>query len=143
MDMAKLMKLDSIDEARKCVKYAKAMARIKDFTTATKKLEEAKKLIAKSKNIVSSSDDPPTRLSRILGWFTPIFTMLPSEEVTGAMYTGDTFVYTTTTYVDAMSKATTSAVKREIHEKLNLLDHRCDEYIRYYAQRARETAKKK
>lgn len=85
-DMAKLMKLGSINEARKCVKDAKAMARIKDFTHATKKLEEAKKLIVKSKNIVSASDEPPTRLSRILGYVTPIVTMLPSEEITNSMH---------------------------------------------------------
>ncbi len=146
MDMAKLIKADEVKRARALFKEAKKLRRQHQYDEAIKKLKEGGVLIAKMKTIVEKMPEPESRGSKILSYFTPIFTLMPSSELTDVKVIpvlgndgNITFMieYQFSTYTDRMSKETKSSVKRNLQYKFNLFLHNVDKFIDAYQEEKR------
>lgn len=158
MDIAKLVRAEDVKEAKQLVKDAKKDKKAKEFNSAIKKLTVAKALINKMKTKVDGMPEPDSRGQKILSYFTPIFTMMPTDKLEDIKVipvfssSGDiSFIYEFT-YVkitDKMSKETKSSVKKNLQYKFNLFIHNVDKTIdsykeakRYYEAKMKKKAEK-
>jgi len=146
MDMAKLIKADDVKKARELMKEAKKLRRQHEYDAAIAKLKEGGALIAKMKDVVDKMPEPESRGSKILSYFTPIFSMMPSDELTDVkvipVFGSDgslTFMldFQYSRYTDKMSKNTKSAVKRNIQYRFNLFLHNVDKFADAYKEEKR------
>ncbi len=148
LDVAKLVRADEVKEARRLVKEAKKMKKRKEFDEAISNLKDALKLISAMKAKVDSMPEPPSRSSKFLSYFTPLFTLMPTDEITGVKFIptytagnnggmGYTIEIQSTTYKDKMSDETTSSVKRNLQYKFNLFIKNVNATIKIYQEEKR------
>lgn len=146
MDMAQIIKAVDVKKARELMKEAKRLRREHQYDDAITKLKEGGALIAKMKTTVEKMPEPESRGSKILSYFTPIFTLMPSNELTDVkvipVIGSDgslTFVldFQYSRYTDKMSKETKSAVKRNLQYKFNLFLHNVDKFADAYKEEKR------
>lgn len=146
MDMAQIIKAVDVKKARELMKEAKRLRREHQYDDAITKLKEGGALIAKMKTTVEKMPEPESRGSKILSYFTPIFTLMPSDELTDVkvipVIGSDgslTFVldFQYSRYTDKMSKETKSAVKRNLQYKFNLFLHNVDKFADAYKEEKR------
>jgi hypothetical protein len=129
MDIAKMIKDADVQKARNLYKEANKLYRSKNYTEALNKYKEGIALIYAMKTKVDNMPEPKSRSEKILSWFTPIFTLMPQEEATGAVYTGNGTIVTYTSYSDSMSRGTSNSVKRSLQERFNLFIKRSEDRI--------------
>lgn len=147
MDIEKLIRADEVKRARKLIQEAKKLRRKKEFDEAIKKLNESVKLISAMKKKVDGMPEPESRGSKILSYFTPLFTLMPSSQITGmkiipTVHTGGqggaslgyTIKIIRTEYTDKMSENTKSAVKKQLQLKFNLFLNNVEATIDNYKE---------
>lgn len=129
MDTAKLIKDPRVYEMRRMSKYAVKAYKLGVFGEAYKYFSKAYKMCDEMKKVVDQAREPEKFTEKLFGYFTPIFSMMPESETTGGIYTGTSFVATSTTYIDSMSVKTKSAVKTSIQWRFNLFKKQIRDYV--------------
>lgn len=143
MDIAKLIRADDVKNARQLIKEAKKLARKKEFDEANKLLRIAKGMVKKMKDKVESMPEPDSKKTKVLSWFTPLFSTLPASEIDSMIYTGNGWITTYKTHTDKYSRETNSSVKRRIQERFNLFLVNIDKYTEVYNKRKRDLKNRK
>ena len=140
-DTAKMIKDADVKKARELVKEANKLARKKKSTTredcenAVKKYNEAEVLIQGMKQKVDNAPETIGFGEKLLSYFTPIFTLMPSAEITSFMIlpdgNGGYYIrYSTKSYEDKMSLSTNSNVKSRLQLKFNVFLKNLAQYRR-------------
>ena len=129
MDTAKLIKDPRVYKMRIMSKYAVTAYKVGVFSEAYKYFSKAYKLCDEMKKVVDQAREPEKFTEKFFSFFTPIFSTMPESEKTGGIYGGTSFIVTTTTYVDSMSKGTKSSVKSNIQERFNLFKKQISDYV--------------
>lgn len=139
LDTARLIRADDVKKARTLVKEGKKLLKkhkpVEDYKLAAKKFAEARTLIEKMKRVVDNSPEPVGFKEKLLSYFTPIFTLMPAEEIKNFMIIPDGnggyyYRIETMKYTDHMSSSTNSKVKEGIQYRFNLFLHNLDKYER-------------
>lgn len=145
MDTANLIHDEDVKKMRALVKEAKACKKANDIKKSISNLNQAIVLANKMKQKIDAAPEPKNWGQRILSWFTPIFTLMPSKEISKIyprLYlTGNNdapigieIVVETKTYTDQLSMNTRSSVKETLQYKMNLFIHQCEMYMKAYKQ---------
>lgn len=111
-DTADILKDPRIKRMRRCLKVGTKAFKLKLYDEAIKYYEEAGKICDEMKKVVDSAAEPATFAERFFSTITPIFTTLPIYDVK--------IDSSLVLYEDDMSTLTTSEVKKNIQQRLNL-----------------------
>jgi len=150
-DIAKMIRADDVKKARALVKEGKHLSKknhsVTDYQKALANFKEANDLIYSMKEKVDKMPEAVGLGEKIISYFTPIFTLMPSSEITNVMIipsgNGYYINYTTKTYTDHMSSTTNSHVKESLQEKFNLFLHNLDKTIRATEELIKRSSKSK
>lgn len=132
MNTAKIIRGPKVKKMRQCLKVAIKAYRLKLFDESSKYFALSYKLCYQVKKDVANAREPENAGEKILSYLTPVFSTLPSKRDEGWAYV---------TYSDPMSTSTTSGVKQNIQERLNLFIKTLEDYEKIAKRKQKKNEK--
>lgn len=101
-------------------RIAELQLKMGDFKSLRQNISELRDITNELKKMIESNiPEPENGWGSFCAAFSPIFSGMPTEEITGAIMVGDTIITTSKVYEDEYSRATRHLGKKSLQQSMN------------------------